>query len=87
MRAHVRERKPGTWELRAYAGRDPLTRRDRYRTKTVKASGRRQAETQLASFVAEVATQPAATKKTFGELVERWIEVASPGWSPKRPRG
>lgn len=83
MRGHVRERKPGTWELRAYAGRDPLTLRDRYRTKTVKASGRRQAETLLASFVAEVASRPAATKNTFGELVDRWIEAASPGWSPK----
>ena len=83
MRGRVRERKAGTWELWAYAGRDPLTLRDRYRTKTVKASGRRQAETLLASFVAEVASRPAATKNTFGELADRWMEAASPGWSPK----
>jgi hypothetical protein len=51
----VWERKPGTWELPPYAGRDPLTHRDRYGTKTVKARGRHQAETLLASFVAEVA--------------------------------
>ncbi len=49
------ERKPGTWELPPYAGRDSLTHRDRYGTKTVKASGRHQAQTLLASFVAEVA--------------------------------
>ncbi len=84
MRGHVRERKPGRWELRAYAGRDPLTRRERYRTRTVNASGRRQAETLLASFVAEVATgPPSSSTNTFGELVERWMDVSSPGWSPK----
>ena len=84
MRGHARERKPGRWELRAYAGRDPLTRRDRYRTKTVDATGRRQAETLLASFVAEVAAGPTTSStNTFGELVQRWMEVASPGWSPK----
>lgn len=81
MRGHVRERSAGAWELRAYAGRDPLTGRKRYETKTVRASGRREAEKALASFVSRLETSVAADG-TFGELVERWIETASPGWSP-----
>lgn len=81
MRGHVRERSAGSWELRAYAGRDPLTGRKRYETKTVHARGRREAEKALASFVAGLETSVAADG-TFAELVERWIATASPGWSP-----
>jgi hypothetical protein len=36
MRGHIRERGKGTWELRVFLGRDPITRRDRYKTRTFK---------------------------------------------------
>ena len=83
MRGHVRQRGKGTWELRVFVGRDPMTGRDRYRTKTVKG-GKRVAEAALASFVAEVGAG-VTSGGTFGELVERWFDVASVAkdWSPK----
>ena len=84
MRGHARERGAGKWELRVFLGRDPLTGRKRYRTKTVTARGRREANRALAAFVAgadRAAPGPDADI-TFGELVERWTATASVGWSP-----
>ena len=82
MRGHARERGPGHWELRVHLGRDPLTGRTRYKTKTVPAGGRREAERALAAFVTDLSGVGVATDGTFGELVERWIATALPGWSP-----
>ena len=83
VRGHMRQRGKGTWELRAFAGRDPVTGRDRYKTKTVKG-GKRVAEEALAAFITQVGAG-VATEATFGELVERWFAVASVAkdWSPK----
>ncbi len=66
-----------------YLGRDPVTRRDRYRTKTFKG-GKRAAQEALASFVAQ-AGAGTSSEGTFGALVERWFTVASVSrdWSPK----
>ena len=63
-------------------GRDPLTRRDRYKTKTVEVRGRREAEKALAAFVTKLSSSGAVASGTFGELIERWVATASPGWSP-----
>ena len=82
MRGHARERGPGRWELRVSLGRDPLSGRTRYETKTVAAKGRREAERALAAFVTSLGTSGAVVHGTFGELVERWIATASAGWSP-----
>ncbi len=82
MRGHVRERSPGAWELRADAGRDALSGRKRYKTKTVRVRGRRESEKALAAFVTELETSGVAADGTFGELVERWIATAVPDWSP-----
>ncbi|MGH9166060.1 MAG: tyrosine-type recombinase/integrase, partial [Acidimicrobiales bacterium] len=83
VRGHLRERSKGTWELRVYVGRDPVTRRDRYRTKTFKG-GRRAAEQALASLVTQAGTG-VSSEETFGALVERWFTIASVSkdWSPK----
>ncbi len=69
VRGHMRQRSKATWELRAFAGRHPVTGRDRYKTKTVKG-GKRAAEEALAAFVTQVGAG-VATESTFGELVER----------------
>lgn len=84
MRGHVRLRGPDTWELRAYAGRDPLSGNKKYKTKTIHAQGRRQAEKALAAFVTSLqgaGATPSATG-TFGDLIQRWIDAKSPDWSP-----
>jgi integrase len=66
-----------------YLGRDPVTRRDRYRTKTFKG-GKRAAQEALAGFVAQSGTG-VSSEGTFGALVERWFTTASVSkdWSPK----
>ncbi len=73
-------------ELRAYAGRDPLTGRKRYATRSIPLVGKRQADKELAAFVAELGdtSGPGAPPagRTFGELLERWFEARSGDWSP-----
>lgn len=81
MSGHLRKRGEA-WELRVYLGRDPVTGRKRYNTRTLRGVGKREAERQLAAMVAGAGEQ-VATDGTFGELVERWMETNSPDWSPK----
>lgn len=52
MAGSMRERKRGVWELRVYAGRDPLTDKHVYVSRTVHGS-KRQAELELAKLVAD----------------------------------
>ncbi|MGH9919279.1 MAG: hypothetical protein ACRD6W_10510, partial [Nitrososphaerales archaeon] len=82
MEGHVRKRGTASWELRVYVGRDPITRRERYMTRTVKGS-KRDAERALRTFLGEV-DSGVIVEGTFGELLERWFEVASTArnWSP-----
>ena len=81
MTGHLRKR-GSSWELVAYAGRDALTGRKRYVTRTFKGS-KREAEAAVARLVTEVDDGAHRTASgTVGELLERWFEVASPGWSP-----
>ena len=68
--------------LRVYDGRDPLSGRKRYRTKTLPAMGARAAAKELAAFVTEVTGSPAKTQRTFGKLLEDWYELRSGDWSP-----
>lgn len=85
MAVHARQRGNGTWEPRPYLGRDPLTGRKRYATKTRRGEGQRAADKALATFVAGLGaggvSRPSASV-SFEELVERWLEKAGPGWSP-----
>ncbi len=64
MAGHVRRRGP-SWELRVYAGRDPLTDRKRYRTRSFRGS-REEAQAELQKFMAEVTP--------FGALLDAWLE-------------
>jgi|GEM_PF-1625959 len=59
-RGHLRERSPGSWELKAYAGTDPDTGRKRWVYQTVKATSRRAAEKSLTELVHRVDRQRAA---------------------------
>lgn len=81
MKGHARPR-GDRWELRVYLGRDALTKKKRYATRTVDAAGKREAETQLASFVSELAGGHTIKPGTFGELAERWFRIAAPRWEP-----
>lgn len=86
MRGHLRKR--GTaWELRAYAGIDPLTGRQKYSTRTFRGA-KRGAEEALARFVTEVAGGGhAAQDTTVGDLIHQWLDLAKSELSPTTARG
>ncbi|MEM7342395.1 MAG: site-specific integrase [Actinomycetota bacterium] len=81
MRGSKRQR-GDAWELRVYVGVDPVNGRRRYATRTVRGS-ERHAETQLALFVAEVASGGEATSATVGQLLDRWWALSSADWSAR----
>ncbi|MGO9837041.1 MAG: tyrosine-type recombinase/integrase [Polyangiaceae bacterium] len=86
MRGHVRKR-GNAWELRAYAGIDPLTNRQKYVTRTFRG-GKREAEEALARFVTEVAGgSQAAQDTTVGDLIRDWLALAKRELSPTTARG
>lgn len=70
------------WQLRVFSGRDPISGRKRWLTKTVRG-GKRVAQRELAALVAEVDRGlVAGTDATVDDLIERWLELAAPDWSP-----
>lgn len=86
MSGHVRERSPGRWELRLYLGRDPLSGRKRYETKTVAAGAKIEAQYALHEWAKEVAEVGVSDAMTFGELLDKWFAVASPYMVPAGQR-
>lgn len=83
MPGHWRQRGNGI-ELRAFRGRDELSGRKRYATRTIPMVGKREADKALAVFVAELSQgAPVAQRgRTFGDLLERWFDSRSQDWSP-----
>ena len=81
MRGHPRQW-GDVWELRAYAGRDPVSGRKLYRTRSFRG-GKRAAEDALARFATEVSgITPTARDATVGELVAEWFELAKAAAPP-----
>src|SRR4051794_14136740 len=85
MQGHIRQRGKASWELRLHSGRDPLTGRTRYVTRTVRG-GKRDAQRAMAAFIAEVERDGSAASGTFADLVERWFETRQVDWSPNNVR-
>jgi len=82
MRGSMRQRSEGSWELRVFVGRDPLTGRPQYLTKTVKG-GKREAQRALAALVSGPAPASGPTAAmTVGEVLNRWLEHAEANLSP-----
>ena len=67
------KRKPDYWEVRAYAGTDPITGRDRYTSRTVRG-GRRDADKLLAQLVAKLDREGPTTRHTLNELLASHID-------------
>ena len=79
----MRERSPGQWQLRAFAGRDQLTGKSQQVARTF-IGGERAAAKALAALVAEVESGKFnRTTATVGQLLDRWLEV---GERSQRPR-
>ncbi len=81
MRGSMRQRSEGSWELRVFVGRDPLTGRRKYLTKTVRG-GKREAQRALAALVAGPAPVVSAATMTVGQMLEQWFEQAEGSLSP-----
>lgn len=78
----MRERDPGIWELRVYVGRDSVTGKPRQKSKTHRG-GKRDAETELAKMVTEVATGAlGGTNATVSVLLDRWLKDVERTASP-----
>jgi integrase len=80
----MRERSPGHWQLRAFAGADPVTGKPRQIarsfTGTKTAAGKA-----LAQLVSDVeGGKYTGTTATVGQLLDRWLEVT--GGDRQRPR-
>lgn len=86
MRGHLRQRGDG-WELRVYAGKDPVSGPERYVTKTIKGCGKREAERALNEFVVAAGRGTLArTRATVGELLDAWFDDARADFSPRTVR-
>lgn len=73
MKGSKRQRASGSWELRAYNGRDPVTGRESWVTRTYRG-GARQADNALRAFVKEVEDgELGGTSATVSALLERWM--------------
>ena len=80
-------RRGDAWELRAYVGLDPVTGRQKYKTRTFRG-GKREAEGELARFVSQVAGGAyGAGDTTLADLIERWLDLAGDELSPSTVRG
>lgn len=83
----IRRRKNGSWEVRVYTGRDPVTGRPLQKSRTVHG-GKRKAEDALRALHDEIAGQPTkATRGTVAHLMTRWLahvdgQVADESLSP-----
>lgn len=83
MAGHVRERRPGSFELRVYVGKDPISGHQQWATRTVKAASKRAAERLLPAFAAEVYDGQIRTgDTTFGAVLDEWIDTKADVWSP-----
>ncbi|MSV91181.1 MAG: hypothetical protein F2754_10800 [Actinobacteria bacterium] len=81
--AGVMRKRGSSWELRVYAGRNALTGKKQWATRTFKGT-QREAERALAAFVTEVDRGlTVAAGVTVGELLERWFEHPQADFSPK----
>jgi hypothetical protein len=73
VKGSMRERGAGRWQLRAYAGLDPITGKTLYRTRAFKGT-KRQAQSALAHLVTEVDSGVVApSAKTVAVLLDGWL--------------
>ena len=79
----MRERSPGHWELRAFAGKDPVTGKPLRATETFVGT-EKQAGKALTALVGRVeAGKFNRTTATVGQLLDKWLEVTE---TSQRPR-
>jgi integrase len=81
--ASVRQLASGRWELRVSLGRDPLTGKYRYKSKTADAKDKKEAQRKANAWELELADGSlSGDGGTFGQLCESWIKHKTRSWSP-----
>ncbi len=81
MKGSIRQRSEGSWELRVFLGRDPVSGRKQYTTRTVKG-GKRDAQRVMAAMVGAVPASTPTSSMTVADAIERWFDHARSGLSP-----
>ena len=81
---HMRERSPGSWELRYSLGTDPATGKRRMATNTVKGN-RRAAEKELRRLLRTLddGSHVDPTRMSVRQWLEQWLETVSAEVAPK----
>lgn len=87
MSGTMREISPGVWEVRFMAGRDPVTRKYRQLSRTVRGN-KTQARQRLNALVAEAQSgRYDGTSSTFEQLATKWLDLVESDLSPTTARG
>lgn len=81
-RGHVRERTPGRWEVIAHLGKDPITERERYKSRSVRGN-EEAADKALRKLLREIDADELRVKRTFRQLSDAWLTHARPSLSPR----
>lgn len=82
MKGSKRKRGAG-WELRAYAGQDPVTGKKRWRSHTIPACSARAADDALRDWCRTVARgRGGSGSTTLSDLIAEWVDMIEPERSP-----
>ncbi len=84
MKGHIRQRSPGSWEIKYDAGRDPETGKRQIKFKTVRGA-KRDAQRALRDAINAVEDGGYADpgKLTVGDWLTKWLDLARNEVSPK----
>jgi hypothetical protein len=84
MKGHIRQRSPGSWELRYDFGTDPATGRRRVATCTVRGD-RKAAEKELRRLLRTIDTGEHVdpTRLSVKQWLEQWLETVRTEVAPK----
>jgi len=86
LKGHLRERGKGNWWAVVDIGRDPETGKRRQKWHKLAATGKREAQKELAKLLADLAggTYVEPGKLTVGEYLEKWLaDYAQPNVAAK----
>ncbi|NNN09446.1 MAG: site-specific integrase [Acidimicrobiaceae bacterium] len=83
MSGSLRQIRPGVWEMRVRTGRDPLTGQYRQISRTFRGL-KKDAQVALNELAVEADQGNLGnTNATFGQLAERWLDLAKPDLGPQ----
>lgn len=84
MRGTIRQRAKGTWTIQVYLGEDPVTKKKKYRARTVEGT-KREAQLALAKLIQSVKSgmEFDAARLTMADYLDRWLATSAKNLRPK----